>query len=209
MGSCQLLAVLAYIQAPTWHPGPLCRVYTVGGSRCFPACLGHYQQAGQCPTSSDPTASLHTAGATQLAGVGVALSVFNTTTKLFNVPLLSVTTSSVAAASGREAAARAAARLAAASSSSSSSGVDGLAPAAAAAGSQVTGGLSSAISSSTLIAAGVGAVQVRGVKSYTCPYSSDLYACIRYTPIICSIVDRCTFLPVQVRSTPFSMMDCA
>jgi len=60
------------------------------------------------------------AGATQLAGVGVALSVFNTTTKLFNVPLLSVTTSSVAAAARREAAARAAAKAAAAGSSGSS-----------------------------------------------------------------------------------------
>jgi hypothetical protein len=32
--------------------------------------------------------------------VGVALSIFNTTTKLFNMPLLSVTTSSVARAQG-------------------------------------------------------------------------------------------------------------
>ncbi len=38
------------------------------------------------------------AGAAQLAGVGVALSIFNSITKLFNVPLLSVTTSAVAAA---------------------------------------------------------------------------------------------------------------
>jgi hypothetical protein len=90
-------------------------------------------------------------GATQLAGVGVALSVFNTTTKLFNVPLLSVTTSSVAAAAGREAAARAAA-------ASSSSSVDGGTSTAAAV--PAGGSLSSAISSSTLIAAGVGVVQV-------------------------------------------------
>jgi hypothetical protein len=87
------------------------------------------------------------AGANQLAGVGVALSVFNTTTKLFNVPLLSVTTSSVAAAAGRAAAE---AKAAAAAGNSSSSA----AAAAAAAG------VSSAISSSTLIAAGVGLVQV-------------------------------------------------
>lgn len=40
-------------------------------------------------------------GAVQLAGTGVALSIFNTVTKLFNVPLLSVTTSTVAAAKGR------------------------------------------------------------------------------------------------------------
>jgi hypothetical protein len=32
----------------------------------------------------------------------VALSIFSTATKLFNVPLLSVTTSTVAAAAGRE-----------------------------------------------------------------------------------------------------------
>ena len=39
-------------------------------------------------------------GAGQLAGVGVALSMFNTVTKLTNMPLLSVTTSTVAAARG-------------------------------------------------------------------------------------------------------------
>lgn len=36
----------------------------------------------------------------QLAGVGIALSVYSTVTKLFNVPLLSVATSSVATAYG-------------------------------------------------------------------------------------------------------------
>ncbi len=41
-------------------------------------------------------------GSPELAGVGVALSLYNTTTKLFNVPLLSVTTSTVAGALGRE-----------------------------------------------------------------------------------------------------------
>ena len=40
------------------------------------------------------------AGAVQLAGVGIALSVYSTVTKLFNVPLLSVATSSVATAYG-------------------------------------------------------------------------------------------------------------
>ena len=35
-----------------------------------------------------------------LAGVGIALSVYSTVTKLFNVPLLSVATSSVATAYG-------------------------------------------------------------------------------------------------------------
>ncbi len=40
------------------------------------------------------------AGAVQLAGVGIALSVYSTMTKLFNVPLLSVATSSVATAYG-------------------------------------------------------------------------------------------------------------
>lgn len=41
-------------------------------------------------------------GSMQLAGVGIALSVFNTATRLLNTPLLSVATSSVAAAVGRE-----------------------------------------------------------------------------------------------------------
>ncbi|EFJ50158.1 hypothetical protein VOLCADRAFT_88992 [Volvox carteri f. nagariensis] len=40
------------------------------------------------------------AGSAQLAAVGVALSIFNTATKLFNVPLLAVTTSAVAKATG-------------------------------------------------------------------------------------------------------------
>eukprot|EP00198_Chlamydomonas_reinhardtii_P006821 XP_001696157.1 MATE efflux family protein [Chlamydomonas reinhardtii] len=43
------------------------------------------------------------AGAAQLAAVGVALSVFNTCTKVLNVPLLAVTTSSVAKATGGKA----------------------------------------------------------------------------------------------------------
>ncbi|KAG2428891.1 hypothetical protein HYH02_014213 [Chlamydomonas schloesseri] len=60
------------------------------------------------------------AGAAQLAAVGVALSVFNTCTKVLNVPLLAVTTSSVAKATGEakraaEAAAEAAATAMAAS----------------------------------------------------------------------------------------------
>ena len=41
-------------------------------------------------------------GPPELAAVGVALSVFNTSTKLFNMPLLSVTTSTVASALGEE-----------------------------------------------------------------------------------------------------------
>ena len=36
----------------------------------------------------------------ELAAVGVALSAFNTVTKIFNVPLLAVTTSLVATAEG-------------------------------------------------------------------------------------------------------------
>ncbi|GIL58180.1 hypothetical protein Vafri_13032 [Volvox africanus] len=40
------------------------------------------------------------AGSAQLAAVGVALSIFNTATKLFNLPLLAVTTSTVAKATG-------------------------------------------------------------------------------------------------------------
>eukprot|EP00878_Enallax_costatus_P011013 GHUV01011503.1.p1 GENE.GHUV01011503.1~~GHUV01011503.1.p1 ORF type:complete len:298 (+),score=77.41 GHUV01011503.1:190-1083(+) len=106
------------------------------------------------------TAYVGRLGANQLAGVGVALSVFNTTTKLFNVPLLSVTTSSVAAAAGREAAAKQAQQQgAAASSSGSSSGSTAGTTATAATAPPVRGGLGSAISSSTLIAAGVGLVQ--------------------------------------------------
>ncbi|GIL79303.1 hypothetical protein Vretimale_16462 [Volvox reticuliferus] len=40
------------------------------------------------------------AGSSQLAAVGVAISIFNTATKLFNAPLLAVTTSTVAKATG-------------------------------------------------------------------------------------------------------------
>jgi len=47
------------------------------------------------------TAYLGRLGASELAGVGVALSIFNTVSKLFSVPLLSVTTSSVATAGGK------------------------------------------------------------------------------------------------------------
>ncbi|GFR51850.1 hypothetical protein Agub_g14320 [Astrephomene gubernaculifera] len=56
------------------------------------------------------SAYLGHAGSSQLAAVGVALSVFNTLTKLFNTPLLSVTTGCVAKATGeaRRAAAAAA-----------------------------------------------------------------------------------------------------
>lgn len=55
---------------------------------------------------TNPTGRL---GATQLAGVGVALSVYNTATKLVQVPLLSIVTTNVAAARGAALAAAAAA----------------------------------------------------------------------------------------------------
>ncbi|KAF6252887.1 hypothetical protein COO60DRAFT_491198 [Scenedesmus sp. NREL 46B-D3] len=97
------------------------------------------------------TAYVGRLGANQLAGVGVALSVFNTTTKLLNVPLLSVTTSSVAAAAGRAAAE--AKSAAAAANHGTTGGSTSSASLAAAAG------LSSAISSSTLIAGVAGLVQ--------------------------------------------------
>ncbi|GFR49095.1 hypothetical protein Agub_g10888, partial [Astrephomene gubernaculifera] len=60
------------------------------------------------------SAYLGRAGSSQLAAVGVALSVFNTATKLFNVPLLAVTTSSVAKATGAARAAKEAITAAAA-----------------------------------------------------------------------------------------------
>ncbi|KAK9823345.1 hypothetical protein WJX72_002062 [[Myrmecia] bisecta] len=56
--------------------------------------------------AADPLASLVATayighlGSVQLASVGIALSVFNTVTRLFNMPLLSVTTSTVATAVG-------------------------------------------------------------------------------------------------------------
>ena len=43
------------------------------------------------------------AGSTQLASVGVGLSIFGTVTKLLNIPLLSVTTNVVASAVGSSA----------------------------------------------------------------------------------------------------------
>lgn len=46
------------------------------------------------------TAFVGRLGATQLAAAGVALSVFNTASKLLSVPLLAITTSSVAQALG-------------------------------------------------------------------------------------------------------------
>ncbi|KAI8469991.1 MAG: hypothetical protein J3K34DRAFT_521778 [Monoraphidium minutum] len=48
------------------------------------------------------TAFVGRLGAAQLAGVGVALSVYNTATKLVQVPLLSIATTTVAAARGAE-----------------------------------------------------------------------------------------------------------
>lgn len=57
--------------------------------------------------AADPIASLMDTmfvghiGRAHLAGVGTAVSIFNSTTKLFNVPLLAVTTSLVASAGGR------------------------------------------------------------------------------------------------------------
>jgi hypothetical protein len=59
--------------------------------------------------------------------VGIALSIFGTATKLFNMPLLSVTTSSVARAQGASQQGGKAALSAAASSSVLIAGVLGLA----------------------------------------------------------------------------------
>ncbi len=42
------------------------------------------------------------AGSSELAAVGVALSIFGTVTKLLNIPLLSVTTNIVATAVGSQ-----------------------------------------------------------------------------------------------------------
>lgn len=73
------------------------------------AFIGHLGQLGPLPdwTHLHPEQkqlasrnSYASAGAVQLAGVGIALSVYSTVTKLFNVPLLSVATSSVATAYG-------------------------------------------------------------------------------------------------------------
>ena len=73
------------------------------------AFIGHLGQFGLVPawTHLHPepkqlaSRNFHASvGAVQLAGVGIALSVYSTVTKLFNVPLLSVATSSVATAYG-------------------------------------------------------------------------------------------------------------
>ncbi|GAX80950.1 hypothetical protein CEUSTIGMA_g8385.t1 [Chlamydomonas eustigma] len=55
------------------------------------------------------TAYIGRLGAAELAGIGAGLSIFNSVTKLFNVPLLSVTTSAVAAVHGASSSAVAAA----------------------------------------------------------------------------------------------------
>ena len=68
------------------------------------AFIGHLGQHLPVIQTCSPSKTLFTAhaftGAVQLAGVGIALSVYSTVTKLFNVPLLSVATSSVATAYG-------------------------------------------------------------------------------------------------------------
>ena len=97
-------------------------------------------------------------GPTQLAGVGVALSIFNSSTKLLNVPLLAVTTSAVAAASGRATAAAAAAASDSNGSSSGSGSSSSIKDGGAAGGD-----LAAAASASVLVATGVGALQVRGM----------------------------------------------
>ena len=71
------------------------------------AFIGHLGQYLPVIQTCSPSKTLFTScnahaftGAVQLAGVGIALSVYSTVTKLFNVPLLSVATSSVATAYG-------------------------------------------------------------------------------------------------------------
>ncbi|GLI66837.1 hypothetical protein VaNZ11_010796 [Volvox africanus] len=80
------------------------------------------------------------AGSAQLAAVGVALSIFNTATKLCNLPLLAVTTSTVAKATGeaRMAAEAAASASASAASSALAKGTDATAAAPAASLSTAT-----------------------------------------------------------------------
>ncbi|PNW70938.1 hypothetical protein CHLRE_17g739650v5 [Chlamydomonas reinhardtii] len=85
------------------------------------------------------------AGSTQLAAVGVALSIFNTATKLVNAPLVAVTTSAVAMASGIAAATASSSQQRANTASSSAAGaaagaVAATASGAAAAASNTTGG---------------------------------------------------------------------
>ncbi|KAF8069710.1 DTX44 [Scenedesmus sp. PABB004] len=95
-------------------------------------------------------------GASQLAGVGVALSVFNTVAKVVNVPLLSVTTSSVAAALGRDRAASAGGVP-----TGGDEGHNGVPTGGdeGRGGGGGGGGISAAITSSIVIAAAVGTVQ--------------------------------------------------
>lgn len=95
------------------------------------------------------TAYIGRLGAAQLAGAGVALSMFNTASKLFNVPLLSVTTSNVAAATGGAQAGR-----------MQAGGGGGGAQAGAGAGQAEA--VAAAISSSLAVALLVGGLQVGG-----------------------------------------------
>ena len=97
-------------------------------------------------------------GATQLAGVGVALSVYATASKLLQVPLLSIATTTVAAAKGaalRAAAAAGGGGSSEKSSSGSGSGGD-KSSSSGSSGSAADAAVSSAASAALAVAAAVG-----------------------------------------------------
>ena len=103
----------------------------------------------------------------ELAGTGVALSIFNTCTKLWNVPLLAVTTSSVASASARGAEGEGAL----ASASARGTEIEGVVASSSARGTEGEGAVdavSEAASSALMIALAVGTVQVMRVWRCGC-----------------------------------------
>ena len=97
-------------------------------------------------------------GAVELAGVGVALSIFNSITKLFSVPLLSITTSAVASAVG------AAGPSAAAAATSATAGMPRQSTSRA---------VSEAVSSSLIIAVTIGLLQVSGYTIIALKYKLE------------------------------------
>lgn len=106
---CTLLSARPTHLSPidTWHSPTCCR--PAASLACPPAPPHHTpppdpaaRHPGSCPACQVSTWYVGLLGTGPLASAGVALSLFNSSTKLLNMPLLAVTTSSVAAALGTQ-----------------------------------------------------------------------------------------------------------
>lgn len=135
------------------------------------------------PTIINPAGRL---GAVPLAGVGVALSVYNTATKLVQVPLLSIATTTVATAKGAQL------------QQQLQQDQPGGAAAAAAAGDAVSGAASAVL----LVAAAVGMV-VGGLLLATGPLLASLWGIGPGSPLRGATLD---FLMLRALGAPISIV---